>query len=112
MEGGSAFFGGAFTVEVVEVVEAVEAVDPFDEGSLSSAMTRLASDFDDALLRQISRPACGDPPLSEVGGDNDADPPSPSLGPPEGRTVPVPGGVCGLDGFFEGGGGGKWSIIV
>ncbi len=99
-EGGSAFFGGGCEVE---------AVDPFDPGSLSSAMTRLASDFDDALLRQISRPARGDPLLRDDG-DNDFDPPSPSLTPSEGRIVL--GGVRGRDGFFKGGGGGNESIIV
>ncbi|KAK5632020.1 hypothetical protein RRF57_007734 [Xylaria bambusicola] len=73
-------------------------------------MTRLASDLDDALLRQISRPARGDPLVSEDGGDNEDDPPSPSLGPSKGRVVP--GGVRGRDGFFKGGGGGKLSMIV
>lgn len=66
-EGGSAFLAG---------ICEVEAVDPFEPGSLSSAITRLTSDFDDALLRQISwGPAREDPLLTDTG-DSDAESPS------------------------------------
>lgn len=41
-------------------------------------MTRLASDFDDALLRQISRPVRGDPLLLRDIGDSEANSPPPS----------------------------------
>lgn len=99
-EGGSAFAAG---------VCEVEAVDPFELGSLSSAMTRPASDFDDALLRQISRPR-GDPLLSDIE-DNEAESTSRSWAPSTGRTSL---GVRGRDrdGSFKGGGGGNESMIV
>lgn len=53
VEGGSAFLA--------------EAVDPFELGSLSSAMTKPASDFEEARLRQISRPTWEDPLLRDTG---------------------------------------------